>query len=233
MSQTTKSLCEVCGTSLEGERGDRFCSRECFNISQRNRVEVRCEVCGGVEEVTETRAEDYRTCSRECLNTVQSEEFHGEKNPNYDETFDLEKAVADYESGLNAVEVGEKQGVSSNMVLTRLREAGVEIRDGGWPRKVDTKRGEKVRSYYEKQVADWMFTHGIDYEYEPEGFGPYTPDFVVDGTVVEMWGVTDSPGYDERRRTKEKFYASRNITLISVEPDDIGSLDERIERLKK
>jgi hypothetical protein len=227
--------CSTCGAptdadSWELERNDRhYCSRECWRESQRNRLEVQCEVCGTTEEVTPTQAETYRTCSRECWLVIQSGEFSGEGNPNFNSEFDVGQAVKDYESGMNTIEVAKRQGVSDNTARLRLDEAGVDLDDPGFPKKVETERGDLVRSYYEKQVAEWLFDEDIEYDYEPDGFpGPYIPDFVVDGTVIEVWGFSGKE-YEARRAEKERWYASNNITVIGIEPDDIGDLETHLE----
>ena len=228
MAETTESLCEVCDTSLEGKRGDRFCSRECYNLSQRDRLKVQCEVCGETEEVTATRAEYYRTCSRECLNVVQSDEFSGEQNPNHRNDVDTDDLVADYRGGASTVVLAKRYGMTDVGVGHRLREAGVDLDDPGYPKTVETDRGEMVRSYYEREVANWLNRQGVDYEYEPNGFpGPYLPDFVVDGDVIEVWGFSSSE-YEARRGMKERWYAQHNIACHGIEPDDIGDLENTL-----
>ena len=62
-----------------------------------------------------------------------------------------------------------------------------------------TLQGEKVRSFEELQIANWLYQQGIDYEYEPDyehplpksGRGEYTPDFRLkeSGVYIEHFGV--------------------------------------------
>ncbi len=61
--------------------------------------------------------------------------------------------------------------------------------------KFKSKKGEKVRNILEKNVADYLFSQKIDYEYEPfitAGGKPYFPDFLIDRLIVEatMWRGT-------------------------------------------
>lgn len=73
--------CEVCGgafktspTHVRAGNG-RFCSRDCFNVEQRNRignqVERACETCGKrfMAKHTFVMQGKARFCSRECFNT--------------------------------------------------------------------------------------------------------------------------------------------------------------------
>lgn len=62
-----------------------------------------------------------------------------------------------------------------------------------------TLQGEKVRSYEEFLIANWLYRNGIDYEYEPQyehrlpdsGRRAYTPDFRLteSGIYLEHFGV--------------------------------------------
>lgn len=62
-----------------------------------------------------------------------------------------------------------------------------------------TLQGEKVRSYEEFLIANWLYRNGIDYEYEPQyehrlpdsGRRGYTPDFRLteSGIYLEHFGV--------------------------------------------
>lgn len=62
-----------------------------------------------------------------------------------------------------------------------------------------TLQGEKVRSYEEFLIANWLYRNGVDYEYEPQyehrlpdaGKRGYTPDFRLteSGVYLEHFGV--------------------------------------------
>ena len=77
-----------------------------------------------------------------------------------------------------------------------------------------TPRGELVRSYSEKVIADWLFRMGIRYIYERPVFDLrgrrvavpdfYLPDF---GVCVEYWGLVGKDrGYEELMALKTKRY---------------------------
>lgn len=222
--------CSTCGDPFETEadrarRNDNhYCSRECWRESLYNRVEVQCEVCGTTEEVTETRAKDYRTCSKECMGKLQTQRQAGEANPNRADV-DTTTLVKEYEDGASTVDLARRYGMTDVGVARRLREADVDLDEPGYPREVETERGELVRSSYEKRVADWMFSHGLDYEYEPDIDGPYVPDFRVNGTLVEVWGV-ENEEYAEHRIEKESWYDQHGEVVIGIEPDDLDTLNE-------
>ena len=65
-----------------------------------------------------------------------------------------------------------------------------------------TLQGEKVRSFEELKIANWLFQNGISYEYEPvyehplpgTGRKSYTPDFrlIESGVYIEHFGVRKS-----------------------------------------
>jgi DNA helicase-4 len=74
-----------------------------------------------------------------------------------------------------------------------------------------TLQGEKVRSYEELLIANWLYRNGVEYEYEPiyehrlpaSGKREYTPDFrlVESGIYLEHFGVRkekSSPNSPER-----------------------------------
>ncbi len=84
-----------------------------------------------------------------------------------------------------------------------------------------TLKGEIVKSFGEKYIADFLFEHGIDYEYEKniifteeekdalnidKGWNVYRPDFYIQNNgkefYLEHWGVDENalePGYFNRK----------------------------------
>lgn len=74
-------------------------------------------------------------------------------------------------------------------------------------------RGEKVKSFAELEIANWLYLNGIDYEYEPiyehqvgePGRRQYTPDFRLtqSGVYIEHFGVGREylPSGEERLTT--------------------------------
>ncbi|MBB4193727.1 DNA helicase-4 [Rhizobium aethiopicum] len=84
-----------------------------------------------------------------------------------------------------------------------------------------TLQGEKVKSYEELQIANWLYENGIEYEYEPDyehkihetGRRDYCPDFRLtdSGIYIEHFGV---------RRQKMPDGSERLITAPFVNRDE-------------
>ena len=84
-----------------------------------------------------------------------------------------------------------------------------------------TLQGEKVKSYEELQIANWLYENGIEYEYEPiyehncprSGRRDYCPDFRLteSGVYIEHFGV---------RRQKMPDGSERLITAPFVDRDE-------------
>lgn len=84
-----------------------------------------------------------------------------------------------------------------------------------------TLQGEKVKSYEELQIANWLYKNGVEYEYEPvyehkipeTGRRDYQPDFRLteSGIYIEHFGV---------RRQKMADGSERLITAPFVDRDE-------------
>ncbi len=84
-----------------------------------------------------------------------------------------------------------------------------------------TLQGEKVKSYEELQIANWLYENGIKYEYEPvyehqlpaSGRRDYCPDFRLteSGVYIEHFGV---------RRQKMPDGSERLVTAPFVDRDE-------------
>ncbi|MBP0485048.1 UvrD-helicase domain-containing protein [Sagittula salina] len=84
-----------------------------------------------------------------------------------------------------------------------------------------TLQGEKVKSYEELQIANWLYENGVEYEYEPvyehkiaeTGRRDYQPDFRLteSGIYIEHFGV---------RRQKVADGSERLITAPFVDRDE-------------
>ena len=110
-----------------------------------------------------------------------------------------------------------------------------------------TARGELVRSKSEVAIANALYYHHIDYEYEPElklEDKIKRPDFKVedyDTGVVWYWehcGMMTDPQYRKRWEDKKKFYEKNGIVegknLIVTYDEDNGGIDtELIEKIIK
>jgi DNA helicase-4 len=90
--------------------------------------------------------------------------------------------------------------------------------------------GKPVKSRGEKRIADFLFEHGIPYNYEYP-FATFDskvirPDFflVSHKTIIEYYGLAGDPAYDETIRLKRTYWRSRpDLQVIEIYPNQICS----------
>ena len=96
-----------------------------------------------------------------------------------------------------------------------------------------TLKGEAVRSGAEKRIADWLFQHGMRYEYERPVFDPrgscvgvpdfYLPDY---GVYIEYWGLVGTDrDYERTMRWKLGLYRRIGVEVVSLHPCELTNLD--------
>jgi hypothetical protein len=127
-----------------------------------------------------------------------------------------------YEDGNSLRGIGKLYGVDDRKISELCDQYGIEKRPGGFNQnggeRYRCEDGTLVRSSYEKHVADWLYSHGIAYEYEPRlPFGTNClGDFLANGWFIEVWGVAGSKGYDERKKRKIDGYNSAKMPLVNL-----------------
>ncbi|MHB8870445.1 MAG: UvrD-helicase domain-containing protein [Thermoleophilia bacterium] len=99
----------------------------------------------------------------------------------------------------------------------------------------ETLRGEYVKSFGEKIIANTLFSNGVSYKYERNfrwsGVN-YRPDFTIllgggRGVVIEYFGLKGDSDYDEMSSQKRDFWATQDDwRLIEFAPADITSRGE-------
>ena len=104
-------------------------------------------------------------------------------------------------------------------------------------------RGEYVKSFGEKVIADFLFEHDIVYKYELNHWWSginYRPDFTIfqtpkSGTIVEYFGLKGDTDYDEMSENKRAYWdGKKDSTSIEFSPHDIGPIRSiRFSRLLK
>ena len=94
-----------------------------------------------------------------------------------------------------------------------------------------TLRGEKVRSLSEKYIADYLYTHSLDYQYERAiTLDNYTikPDFWLPtyNIFIEFWGMLDgdNPQYWKSFEWKTEKYQEYGIKFIPLRSADLPDL---------
>ena len=94
-------------------------------------------------------------------------------------------------------------------------------------KKCRTLKGEWVKSKAEKKIADFLYTHSINYKYEPTRIG-LRPDFYLPahGVYIEYWGLADSSDqYRKRMYVKMARYKKHGVNIVSLYPSDMNNLD--------
>lgn len=137
------------------------------------------------------------------------------------------------------------QPAIQKLMMDHFREDWIKIVEGGYEQDREkflvyrrslpllSLRGEYVKSYGEKCIADFLFEHSIDYKYEknhPWNGINYRPDFTLPtssktGVIIEYFGLEGNVIYDQSIREKEQFWRkNNNWRLISYTPKDIANL---------
>jgi len=90
-----------------------------------------------------------------------------------------------------------------------------------------TLNGDRVRSFEEWEIANWLYRNGIAYEYEPlykgrlpeDARGPYRPDFWLteSGIYIEHFGVRRERGANGSTRLMTAPYIDRDRYLADME----------------
>ncbi|MDT8855251.1 UvrD-helicase domain-containing protein [Paracoccaceae bacterium Fryx2] len=90
-----------------------------------------------------------------------------------------------------------------------------------------TLQGEKVKSYEELQIANWLYENGVEYEYEPvyehkipeTGRRDYQPDFRLteSGVYIEHFGVRRQKMADGSEKLFTAPFVNRDEYLASME----------------
>lgn len=93
-------------------------------------------------------------------------------------------------------------------------------------------KGHWVRSTWERAVADWLFEHGVEYNYEPKRFCVngfyYIPDFYLleRGVWLEVKGY-----WTERSREKIKLFRENHSNLVVIDKSNFHSFDKILEQI--
>ncbi|MEO2005392.1 MAG: Gfo/Idh/MocA family oxidoreductase, partial [Candidatus Poribacteria bacterium] len=91
-------------------------------------------------------------------------------------------------------------------------------------------KGDYVKSFGEKVIANALFEHGVPYKYERpfnwDGIN-YRPDFTIEtgertGVAIEYFGLSCNPDYDEQADAKRDFWNGfEGWTLVEFKPSDL------------
>lgn len=139
----------------------------------------------------------------------------------------------------------EKQhGLIRELMMSHFREDWDKIISGGFHHDKDeflsyrrslprqSLKGEYVKSYGEKLIADFLFEHDLNYKYERNHYWSnvnYRPDFTLfisekSGVIIEYFGMAGDPDYDEMSDKKKEYWKNKpNWELLSYTPLDINN----------
>ncbi len=101
-------------------------------------------------------------------------------------------------------------------------------------------RGEYLKSYGEKVIADFLFEHDVPYKYERNHWWSdvnYRPDFTIfktkkSGVIIEYFGRQGEGDYDENSQAKRDYWARKpHWSLLEFAPSDITT--NGVEKFRK
>lgn len=140
---------------------------------------------------------------------------------------------------LDAIENPAFEARVRQLMLAHFRADWEQIASGGFNLSRDemlkyrrslaseTLRGEYVKSYGEKAIANFLFEHDVPYLYEQNHWWSgrnYRPDFTIPksgsmpkGVVVEYFGMTGDTDYDEQSAAKRAYWESKANEWVFLE----------------
>ncbi|MEZ9819880.1 UvrD-helicase domain-containing protein [Shewanella sp. 10N.286.45.A1] len=148
------------------------------------------------------------------------------------------------------------QAEIKHLMMAHFKEDWIRIVSGGYEQDKATflqyrrslpqqsLKGEYVKSYGEKLIADFLFEHDIDYKYERNHTWDninYRPDFTLfktakSGVIIEYFGLKGDPDYDEMSYKKQQYWKDKNNwDLLFYTPVNIAeqSNDNFLNHLQK
>lgn len=82
--------CAQCGeTFIASDLRQQYCSKDCSAEQQRDRASLICEQCGEEFEVTSSRKDEARFCSRECHSEWMVRNTAGEDHPSWKKNIEI------------------------------------------------------------------------------------------------------------------------------------------------
>lgn len=107
----------------------------------------------------------------------------------------------------------------------------------------ETLRGEYVKSYGEKIIANFLFEHDVPYRYEENhwwGGRNYRPDFTIPkygtlakGIIIEYFGMEGDPDYDNQSSAKREYWGAkekeRDWVFVELGPKDLAENRQNFE----
>lgn len=117
-----------------------------------------------------------------------------------------------------------------NVVFIERRNFDMKVQN---QKEILTEDRTVVQSKGERRIADWLAAHSLDYRYDDKMqiIQGYTirPDFYLPlfDVYIEYWGL-DTTDYIIGMNIKKKLYQQEGKRLISIYPDDLRYLDQKL-----
>lgn len=108
--------------------------------------------------------------------------------------------------------------------------------------------GHILKSQGEVRIDEFLSNEGIFHKYETDYYPkknktPIKPDWLlpnykgIGDVYIEYWGVENNKEYDQQKEYKMNIYKEEKLTVICVNPTDMGNLRKnlkhKLENLKK
>jgi len=220
-----RSSAETLGNPDDNSYRDEAWLRERYHEDGLSKAAIAQE-CGVAESTIQYWMDSFEIEARN-LDDAQHQRYARQERAHRDEETLRTLYWAD---GLTQREIADRLGVSQLAVQTWMDNHDIQLRyTGAHGQTYETERGEHVRSSHERRIADWLYTRGVDYEYEPDAEEiELRPDFRIQGDFVEYWGMLNREEYVERMHEKLTRYADADITLINLFPHHLGDLGQKL-----
>jgi hypothetical protein len=103
-----------------------------------------------------------------------------------------------------------------------------------FPKSFYCQDGDKVKSLSECLIDDCLFRNGIQHTYEDfidKNDANYKYDwYLAEADIyLEFFGFFGKK-YHDTRMLKEKFYKTRHLTMIAIEPSDTDKIEEKLSQ---
>lgn len=141
------------------------------------------------------------------------------------------------EQEMTLAQIASIYNISQRTIADLCKKSNIPIRPDGFNGGIrfTCNDGHLVRSTYEQKVDNWLYEHGIYHEYEPRVpcDNRYDADFLANGWYIEIWGVTGSEIYAQRKAHKISLYHTHHIPLIQLSVDSFSQRrkDSWVKRL--
>ncbi len=111
--------------------------------------------------------------------------------------------------------------------LTLSREEGLSFRRA---LAAETLKGDYVKSFGEKAIANFLFEHDVPYDYERNHWWNgrnYRPDFTIfqggRSAVIEYFGLTGDPDYNDQAEAKRDYWRKKpGWQFVEMVPADLA-----------